>query len=133
MVGPQAAATICASTLAQEAALACFSPESIAECERRRGELQRRRDVAVAGLDAIGLQVPVLPDGAFYAWANCSAHSADSWDFCHRMLERAHVALTPGRDFGPAGAASHLRLSFASAMDQIQAALQRLRRELDRA
>jgi aspartate/methionine/tyrosine aminotransferase len=124
---------ICASTLAQEAALACFSPESIAECERRRGELQRRRDVAVAGLDAIGLQVPVLPDGAFYAWANCSAHSADSWDFCHRMLERAHVALTPGRDFGPAGAASHLRLSFASAMDQIQAALQRLRRELDRA
>ena len=123
---------ICASTLAQEAALACFSPESIAECERRRGELQRRRDVAVAGLDAIGLQVPVLPDGAFYAWANCSAHSTDSWEFCHQMLERAHVALTPGRDFGPAGAASHLRLSFAGAMDQIQAALERLRRELDR-
>ncbi len=123
---------ICASTLAQEAALACFSPESIAECEHRRGELQRRRDVAVAGLDAIGLRVPLLPDGAFYAWADCSAHSANSWDFCHQMLERAHVALTPGRDFGPAGATSHLRLSFASAMDQIQAALQRLRRELDR-
>jgi aspartate/methionine/tyrosine aminotransferase len=123
---------ICPSTLAQEAALACFSPESIAECERRRGELQRRRDLAVAGLDAIGLRVPVLPDGAFYAWADCSAHSADSWDFCHQLLHSAHVALTPGRDFGPAGAARHLRLSFANSIDDLQAALQRLRRELDR-
>ncbi len=121
---------ICPSTLAQEAALACFTPESIAECERRRGELQRRRDFVVAGLESVGLPVPVPPDGAFYAWADCSAHSPDSWDLCHDLLHRAHVALTPGRDFGPSGAARHLRLSFASAMPQIEAALGRLRREL---
>jgi aspartate/methionine/tyrosine aminotransferase len=121
---------ICPSTPAQEAALACFTPESIAECERRRGELQRRRDFVVAGLESVGLPVPVVPDGAFYAWADCSAHSPDSWDFCHQLLHRAHVALTPGRDFGPAGAARHLRLSFASAMPQLEASLGRLRREL---
>jgi aspartate/methionine/tyrosine aminotransferase len=122
--------TICPSTLAQKAALACFEPASIAACEQRRGEFQRRRDVVVEGLERIGLKVPVVPDGAFYAWADCSAFSADSWDLCHALLESAHVALTPGRDFGPTGAARHLRLSFASALPQLQEAMQRLQRAL---
>jgi aspartate/methionine/tyrosine aminotransferase len=122
--------TICPSTLAQKAALACFEPASIAACEERRGEFQRRRDVVVEGLERIGLKVPVVPDGAFYAWADCSAFSADSWDLCHALLESAHVALTPGRDFGPTGAARHLRLSFASALPQLQEAMQRLQRAL---
>ena len=53
----------------------------------------------------MGLTVPVAPDGAFYAWADCSALlAASSWDFCFDMMQRAHVALTPGRDFGPAAA-----------------------------
>jgi aspartate/methionine/tyrosine aminotransferase len=121
---------ICPSTIAQHAALACFEPEAIAECERRRSEFRRRRDQVVPALDALGLKVPVLPDGAFYAWADCSAHSASSWDFCRQMMRRAHVALTPGRDFGPAAAERYLRLSFASSMEQLQTALDRLRREL---
>ena len=121
---------ICASTLAQRAALACFEPEAIATYEQRRGEFKRRRDAVIPALDGMGLTVPVPPDGAFYAWADCSAHSADSWDFCFDMMRRAHVALTPGRDFGPHAAARHLRLSFASAMPQLQEALSRLRREL---
>ena len=37
-----------------------------------------------------------MPDGAFYAWADCSAHAASSWDFCFDMMRRAHVAITPG-------------------------------------
>jgi len=121
---------ICASSLAQHAALACFTDESIAEYERRRGEFQRRRDVVLAGLERIGLKVPVAPDGAFYAWADCSAFSPSSWDFCHGLLHSAHVALTPGRDFGPAAAERYLRLSYASSMTHLTQALQRLERVL---
>ena len=121
---------ICPSTLAQHAALACFEPESIAEYERRRGEFRARRDFLVPALNAIGLRVPVMPDGAFYAWADCSAHSADSWDFCFDVMKRAHVAITPGRDFGHAGTERFVRLSYANSMAQLQEAVERLRRML---
>jgi aspartate/methionine/tyrosine aminotransferase len=121
---------ICPSTVAQHAALACFDAASIAEYERRRGEFRRRRDAVVPALQALGLKVPVMPDGAFYAWADCSAFDASSWDFCFDMMKRAHVALTPGRDFGPHEADRYLRLSFASSMEQLEHALQRLARVL---
>ncbi len=121
---------ICPSTVAQHAALACFDAASIAEYERRRGEFRRRRDAVVPALQALGLKVPVMPDGAFYAWADCSAFDASSWDFCFDMMKRAHVALTPGRDFGPHAADRYLRLSFASSMEQLEQALQRLARVL---
>lgn len=121
---------ICASSIAQQAALACFEPESIAEYERRRAAFRERRDMVVPALNALGLTVPVAPDGAFYAWADCSRFDASSWDFCFDMMQRAHVALTPGRDFGPAAAERYLRLSFASSLPQLQEALARLKREL---
>ena len=121
---------ICPSTIAQHAALACFEEASIAEYERRRHEFRRRRDFVVPALQDLGLKVPVLPDGAFYAWADCSAFHASSWDFCLDMMKRAHVALTPGRDFGPHAAERYLRLSFASSMAELQQALQRLARVL---
>jgi aspartate/methionine/tyrosine aminotransferase len=121
---------ICPSTIAQHAALACFDDDSIAEYERRREEFRRRRDFVVPALQAIGLKVPVMPDGAFYAWADCSAFNSSSWDFCFDMMKRAHVALTPGRDFGPHAAERYVRLSFASSMDQLEQALHRLARVL---
>jgi aspartate/methionine/tyrosine aminotransferase len=121
---------ICPSTIAQHAALACFDEASIAEYENRRGEFRRRRDFVVPALQDLGLKVPVMPDGAFYAWADCSAFDSSSWDFCFEMMRRAHVALTPGRDFGPHAAERYLRLSFASSMAELQQALQRLAREL---
>ena len=121
---------ICPSTLAQHAALACFEPESIAEFERRRGEFRRRRDFIVPALERLGMPVPVVPDGAFYAWFDCAAYSASSWDFAFELMHRAHVALTPGRDFGPALGERFLRLSFASSMAQLQTAVHRLEREL---
>jgi len=74
--------------------------------------------------------VPVLPDGAFYAYADCSAHSASSWDFCFDLMRRAHVALTPGRDFGRHQPERWLRLSFANSMERLDEAMQRLAREL---
>ena len=121
---------ICPSTLAQHAALACFEPEALAEFEQRRAEFRRRRDYIVPALQALGLSVPVQPDGAFYVWIDCSRYSASSWDFCFDMMRRAHVALTPGRDFGPAQAERFVRLSFASAMPVLEAAIARLARVL---
>ncbi|MBL0094845.1 MAG: pyridoxal phosphate-dependent aminotransferase [Piscinibacter sp.] len=117
---------ICASTIAQRAALACFEPDSIAEYERRRSEFKARRDLVVPALNAMGLTVPVLPDGAFYAWADCSAHASSSWDFVFDVMRQAHVALTPGRDFGRHGSERWVRLSYANAMPQLQGALSRL-------
>ena len=122
---------ICASTVAQHAALACFESASIAEYERRRAEFKARRDYFVPALNRLGLQVPVMPDGAFYAWADCSAACArlgikDSWDFAFEVLHRAHVAVTPGRDFGQAETARFIRFSSASSMDDLRSAIGRL-------
>jgi aspartate/methionine/tyrosine aminotransferase len=119
---------ICPSTVAQHAALACFEPESIAEYERRREEFRARRDFLVPALNRLGLTVPVVPDGAFYAWADCSAHSENSWDYVFDLMKRAHLAITPGRDFGHADSRRYIRLSYASRMDLLQEAVRRLER-----
>ena len=121
---------ICPSSLAQQAALSCFEPESIAEYERRRAAFRARRDYLVPALDALGLRVPVAPDGAFYAWADCSAHAASSWDFSFDLLRRAHVAITPGRDFGHDGTERFVRLSYANSLPALHDAVQGLGRVL---
>ncbi len=123
---------ICPSTIAQHAALACFEAESLAEYERRRAEFKARRDYFIPALQAMGLNVPVMPDGAFYAWADCSEVCSklgikDSWDFAFEVMHRTHVALTPGRDFGIAGMENFVRFSTANSMAQLQESVRRLR------
>ena len=128
------------NTPAQYAALACFEPESLAEYERRRAELKARRDWFVPQLETLGLHVPVMPDGAFYVWAQCeevarklcgapqgnTPEDAPSWRLADALLRRAHVAVTPGRDFGDFGTAACLRFSTASSMEHLQQAVQRI-------
>ena len=126
---------ICPSTIAQHAALACFEPESIALYETRRAEFKARRDYFVPALQSLGLDVPVAPDGAFYAWADCSAACArlglkDSWDFSFAVMQQAHVAITPGRDFGTDLTGQFVRFSTASSMEQLHTAIARLRKML---
>ena len=123
---------ICASTISQHAALACFEAESITEYERRRAEFKARRDYFIPALNQLGLSVPVEPDGAFYAWADCSQVCSklgikDSWDFAFEVMQRAHVAITPGRDFGTAQTAQFVRFSTASSMAQLQESIARLK------
>jgi aspartate/methionine/tyrosine aminotransferase len=123
---------ICPSAIAQHAALACFEAASLAEYESRRTQFKARRDWFIPQLDAAGLTVPVVPDGAFYAWADCSQLCerlgvADSWDFAFELMKRAHVAITPGRDFGSAQARNFVRLSTANSMAQLQEAAARLK------
>ncbi len=121
---------ICPSTLSQMAALACFEPTALQEFERRRAVLRERRDFIVPALNDLGLTVPVAPDGAFYAWMDVSRFHADSWTFAHELLQRAQVALTPGRDFGLADPQRWMRLSFASSMEDLHEAVARLREVL---
>ena len=126
---------ICASTIAQHAALACFAPESLAEYERRRAEFKARRDYFIPALEALGLPVPVVPDGAFYAWADCTQAAKKlgvegSWDFAYAVMERAHLAITPGRDFGSHDTGRFVRFSTANSMPQLQEAIARLRKLL---
>ena len=123
---------ICASSVAQQAALACFEPDTLVEYERRRAEFQRRRDVIAPGLDALGLTVPVRPDGAFYVYADCSRFAADSWDFCFDVMRETGVVLVPGKDFGTAEPQRYFRLSYANSIDNLQEALERLSGYLER-
>jgi aspartate/methionine/tyrosine aminotransferase len=122
---------ICASTVSQSAALACFEDASISEYERRRTEFRARRDWFIPQLNALGLAVPVVPDGAFYAWADCTAFAqrlgiSGSWDFAFEAMKRAHVAVTPGRDFGNAATGGFVRFSTASSMAHLEEAVVRL-------
>jgi aspartate/methionine/tyrosine aminotransferase len=122
---------ICASTVAQHAALACFEDQSMAEYERRRAEFKARRDYFVPALNALGLNVPVMPDGAFYAWADCSAAAKKlgvngSWDFAFEVMNKANLAITPGRDFGHADTSRFVRFSTARSLPELQAAIGRL-------
>lgn len=117
---------LCASAPAQMAALAAFTPESLAICEQRREELLARRELVVARLATIDLPVPVVPDGAFYVYVDVSGTGLDAWEFCERALSEAHVALTPGRDFGTHTGERHVRLSYAASRQDLEEGLRRL-------
>ena len=122
---------ICPSTIAQHAALACFEPASIAEYENRRSQFKARRDYFIPELNRLGLTVPVMPDGAFYAYADCSSFAkkwgvSGSWEVTFEIMNRAHVAVTPGRDFGSAAPERYLRFSTASSMAHLREAVARL-------
>lgn len=127
---------ICAPAIAQHAALACFAPDAIAVFEERRLEFQRRRDFLVPALRDLGFQVPVMPDGAFYVYADITqlAHplAQDSSAFGMAALQDAHVALVPGDDFGFAAPKRHVRFSYATKYERIEQAVGRLARLLGR-
>ncbi|SMG02167.1 Aspartate aminotransferase [Burkholderia singularis] len=121
---------ICASALAQHAALACFEPDTLAIYEARRAEFQRRRDFIVPAIESVGFKVPVMPDGAFYVYAQCGgvAHPAarDSAALTQAMLHDAGVVLVPGMDFGIHAPRDYIRLSYATAYARLEEAIERL-------
>ena len=92
-------------------------------------EYERRRRLLVDGVRGLGLPVPIMPAGAFYVFADARHLGRDSLALAFEILERAHVALGPGRDFG-AIAEGFLRFSFAADYDDIEKALTRLRNVL---
>ncbi len=127
---------ICAPAIAQHAALAAFHDDAIAIFEERRREFRRRRDFLVPALRDLGFQVPVLPDGAFYVYADITqvnhALAHDSSAFGMAVLRDALVALVPGDDFGFAAPKQHVRFSYATKYERIEQAVDRLARLIRR-
>ncbi len=126
---------ICPSTVSQRAALACFEEDSLVEYERRRAEFKARRDYFIPALRSLGFNVPVEPDGAFYVYADCSEiegklNTTGSWECCFEMMRRAHIAITPGRDFGNDTTGKFVRFSTASSMADLHTAIARMRQVL---
>lgn len=121
---------ICASTIAQHAGVACFAPKSIALFEERKAEFRRRRDFIVPALRELGFHVPVMPDGAFYVYADCSGISDDADRLTFDMLSEVGVVTVPGLDFGPHTARQYIRLSYATSMENLREAVERIRKFL---
>lgn len=110
----------------QHGALACFTPEVSDEVEARRLAFAARRDLLTKGLAGIGFGLPVMPQGAFYVYAECDRFGDDSAALAQLILTRAGVAVTPGIDFGRHRPERHLRFSYTTSAEMIEVALERM-------
>lgn len=117
---------IAASTPAQYAALAAFSPAARAELERRRRMFREHRDRLVSELRELGFVVPVEPQGGFYVYAECSGLTTDSEAFAAALLEEYGVAIAPGLDFGRHRCEQHVRFSYASSIEVLREGVRRI-------
>lgn len=115
------------STPGQWAALAAINTP-VEHLEKMRDAYRQRRDILLAGLNELGFPCE-SPAGAFYAFPDVSRLSKDSRAAADTLLERAQVATVPGIVFGEHGE-GHLRFSFSTSPENIQAGLDSMRRNL---
>lgn len=115
----------CAGSFVQRGGVAALTGDQTVVAEMV-AEYAARRNLIVAGLDALpGIACPA-PDGAFYVFPDVRGTGfASSAEFAAWLLDEAGVAVTPGSAFGPGGE-GHVRLSFATARETISAALERM-------
>jgi len=118
------------SDVAQQAALAAFDARTLAILEDNRGKFREQRDYLLPALRALGFDIPVEPQGAFYIYANCSKFTRDSYRFCWDVLEKTGVAIAPGIDFGEHRAAEHVRFSYPKPVPVLEEGVRRLREYL---
>ncbi len=118
--------TICPPVLSQVAAVAAFTPESIAEADGHLRHYGSNRELLLRGLTAIGIDRLAPTDGAFYVYADVSDFTGDSLSFCEKLLADTGLAIAPGIDFDPVRGGSFVRLSFAGPTADITEALARL-------
>jgi aspartate/methionine/tyrosine aminotransferase len=117
---------ICPPHVAQVAALAALSAD--AECQANLAVYTENRRLLLDGLPKAGFTKLSPADGAFYLYADLEGISSDSLAFCREVLERAHVAVTPGLDFDPRRGHGTLRFSYARSTSDIAEGLVRLTR-----
>lgn len=116
--------SISVPSLSQIAAEAAF--EGAAEMEEIKHGYQENRRILIEGLPKAGLAKFLPADGAFYLYADVSDFTSDSFDFAKQMLEKAHVAATPGVDFDPVHGRSFIRFSYARSLQEMQEAVDRI-------
>ena len=115
-------------TISQIAAEAAF--EGRQEMEEVKRGYEENRGILIAGLPQAGLTKFLPADGAFYLYADVSDFTSDSLAFAKQMLEKAHVAATPGIDFDPMHGRSFIRLSYARSAQEMHEAVARIARWL---
>ena len=120
--------SISVPTLSQIAAEAAFDGSAEME-EVKRGYLENRR-ILIEGLPRAGLTKFLPADGAFYLYADVSDFTSDSFKFASEMLEKAHVAATPGVDFDPVHGRQFIRFSYARSAQEMREAVERIARWL---
>lgn len=116
--------TSCVPPFVQRAAIAALTgpQDQVAEMV---AEFRARRDLVVAGLEALDGVRCAVPQGAFYAFCDVTGTGQDADALAGRLLDEAGVALLSGTAFG-SGGAGHLRLSYATARDRLEAGLERM-------
>lgn len=121
---------IAPSTVGQHAALAALGTSGMVIHEQRRRAFCQRRNRLVLGLREMGFGVPLVPEGAFYVYAELpqtlQRAGIDSPSFCGRLLEQHGVAATPGTDFGEHRAGAHVRFAYTADLTRIDVALERM-------
>jgi aspartate/methionine/tyrosine aminotransferase len=115
---------ISANAFVQRAGIAALT-QAGAEVAQMRRTYNERRGILINGLKKLGFYIPVEPTGAFYVFVNARHLSPDSYKLAFDILEKAHVGVTPGVDFG-SGGEGFLGFSYANSMENINLALQRL-------
>lgn len=123
---------ISASAPAQYAAMAAFLPDTLAILESRRADLRARRDFLVPALRTLGFRIPLVPEGAFYIYADISALATNSFQLSRDILREAHVAITPGRDFGQHAPDKHIRFAYTQPIARLQEAVNRIGQFLEK-
>jgi aspartate/methionine/tyrosine aminotransferase len=118
--------TICPPVLSQVAAVAAFTPESVAESDGKLEHYGTNRQHLLDGLRKIGIERVAPTDGAFYAYADVSDFTDDSMSFCSKLLADTGVAIAPGIDFDTVRGSSFVRLSFAGPTSDIDEAVTRI-------
>jgi len=117
---------LCPPALAQHAGVAAFSAAGYAAAQENVERYAACRALLLSRLPELGWSQVAPADGAFYLYANISDSGLDSITWCARLLDEAGVALTPGTDFDAVDGGSWIRLSFASSVEVVGAAVDRI-------
>ena len=115
---------ISANAMTQWAGIAALE-EAGEDVSRMRSVYDERRKFMIKRLKEIGFGITVEPTGAFYVLANAKRFSNNSYELAFDILEKAHVGVTPGVDFG-ANAEGYLRFCYASALENIAEGMDRI-------
>lgn len=115
---------ICAGSVAQRAGIAALRGAD-ADVEHMKNIYNERRKYMIARLRELGFRITVEPTGAFYIFVDARHLSVDSYKLAFDILEKAHVGVTPGIDFGENGE-GYLRFSYANSLENIIEGLNRI-------
>jgi aminotransferase len=122
--------TACATTFNQWAGIAALKGPQI-EAKMMVTEFDRRRDLVYDALREMkGIHV-VKPGGAFYIFPNIKALGRTSDELSLYLLEEAQVAVVPGTTFGEF-AEGYIRISYANSYENLEIAMEKMRRALQR-